>query len=406
MFLAMLLGGTVFGRTWTNDQGKKIEADFVEANGEEVTILLTKNGKKFSIPIASLSAADQAYVKEQQSKTNTQDEEKNADVKKAAASGKKRGRRTAVAVSPNWDAPWPDRVEIDEAPEVKIVGDPKNPPFTYQSPHYEFVCDVALKVSIVREFSKMFEATYKVMQTLPLSFDRARDAPEGELLKVFLFETREGYIKNGGPPQSGGVYMPRTNVIMIPLTSLGVRKSGSQYAKKSGAENQTLAHEIVHQLQDRVYDKRGSLGWFTEGLAEYVSSSPYNSSGKFTFKGNLRDIAKSVMEYDYKKQVGSNLGKEITLKDLKSYMLQSYPSFTANGTFNYAMGMLITAYFIHMDDEGSRKNLVAFLKAMREGKEGEELLDTLLAGRTWEQLGKEISAGWRKYGMKLTITTE
>ncbi len=390
-----------FARTWTNESGKKIEADFVKVVGEKVTIQLSSNKKEFTIPIKSLSAADQAFIEQQ--KTPAKEKVEAAEGKSIVKQGKRRGWRKAVAVNPNWNDPWPERVLMDGGWKVQTVGDPKNPPFVYRSPHYEFVCDVQLQPSIVGEFAKMFEATYKVMKTLPLSFDRARDAPDGELLKVLLFETRESYIANGGPPQSGGVYMSRNNLIMIPLTSLGVRKSGSRYAKQSGAENQTLAHEIVHQLQDRVYDKNGSLGWFTEGLAEYVSTSPYSSSGRFTFKGNLRDIAKSVSEYDYKKKVGSNLGKEITLTNLKGYMLQGYDSFTANGNFNYAVGMLLTAYFIHMDDEGSRKNLNAFMKAMREGKEGEELLSVLLAGRTWDQLAEQVSKGWRKYGLKLSI---
>ena len=84
-------------------------------------------------------------------------------------------------------------------------------------------------------------------------------------------------------------------------------------------------------------------------------------------------------------------------------MLQSYVSFTSNANFNYGMGMLITAYFIHMDDEGSRENLVAFLKAAKKGKSGEALLDVLRAGRTWEELAADISKSWRRKGVKIEI---
>ncbi len=49
-------------RTFTNSAGKSIEAKVQSINGGEVTILL-KNGNPFTIPISSLSAADQEFLK-------------------------------------------------------------------------------------------------------------------------------------------------------------------------------------------------------------------------------------------------------------------------------------------------------------------------------------------------------
>ena len=67
------------------------------------------------------------------------------------------------------------------------------------------------------------------------------------------------------------------------------------------------------------------------------------------------------------------------------------------------MGLLVTTYFLHLEDDGSRKNIVAFMKAMREGKSGEELLKVLLAGRSWRELSDDISEKWRSKGIKIRI---
>ena len=82
-------------------------------------------------------------------------------------------------------------------------------------------------------------------------------------------------------------------------------------------------------------------------------------------------------------------------------MLQSYGSFVANGNFNYGLGLLITTYFFHMDKDGDRVAISAFLKALREGKEGEEALEVLLQGRSWSEMEEQISAGWRGRGLRI-----
>ncbi|MEJ6645588.1 MAG: hypothetical protein QNL33_20280 [Akkermansiaceae bacterium] len=77
--------------------------------------------------------------------------------------------------------------------------------------------------------------------------------------------------------------------------------------------------------------------------------------------------------------------------------------FTENENFNDGMGLLVTTDFLHLEDDGSRENIVAFMKARREGKSGEDLLKVLLAGRTWEQLSDDILAKWRSKGIKIQI---
>jgi hypothetical protein len=89
--------------------------------------------------------------------------------------------------------------------------------------------------------------------------------------QILLFETEQSYNSAGGPPGSAGVFIGGKNIVMVPLTSLGVRPVGSGYMLDRDKSNKTLPHELVHQLTPDNYYAHGSMGWFTEGLAEYVA---------------------------------------------------------------------------------------------------------------------------------------
>jgi len=61
--MALLLSLPVSAREWTNQGGQKIEADYISCDG--ATVVLKRDGKDISYAIAKLSAADQAFIKEQ-----------------------------------------------------------------------------------------------------------------------------------------------------------------------------------------------------------------------------------------------------------------------------------------------------------------------------------------------------
>ena len=187
---------------------------------------------------------------------------------------------------------------------------------------------------------------------------------------------------------------------MVPLTSLGVKKLGSSYTVDYGESNKTLPHELAHQLTDSFYYAPGARGWFSEGLAEYVAVTPYRS-GKFLVSKTLRAAKEYATEYGRDGNGGRALGEKIKAPNLKSYMLQDYSSFTANGNFNYGLGLLITTYFFELENKGDRVAITAFLEALREGKKGEEALEALLQGRSYNELANDISKGWKSRGIKI-----
>lgn len=367
-------------RSWTNSSGKTIVATLVEISGDKAVLQMA--GKNFEVPIASLSPDDQKFISEW----------KKGDMTDSSGDS---------GVEPNWDAPWPSlvSVDIDQAIEV-LKEDEAAKEYVYASPHYEFICDVKLNTSVVKRFSLLFEATNQVCRELPLGMAKPF---RKERHKIHLFETREAYIAKGGPPESAGVYISSGGEgdILVPLTSLGVKKVGSNYSVDYDKENTTLSHEIAHQLTDVEYFAPGSRGWFTEGMAEYIANSGYRS-GKFDID-DLGKLKARVTAYGEDGNGGRALGEDINAPDLQQFFTQDYDSFLANAQLSYGLAALIVYYYFHMDGDKDAANIKAFLKALKEKKTAPELFEPLLAGRNWDEMEADITKGWRSRGVRINF---
>ena len=372
-------------RSWTDSQGRKVEATLVRADGGNVVLKLA-DGREVPFPLTKLSAEDGKYVEENRGKTPS------APPAKSTANEK---------IPLNFDAPWPERIKFSEDPEVNTVEeDAEKKRFIYESANYRYICDVRLAKSVVKGFAVMFEATHLYCRSLPLALDGGI-VNDGKH-QILLFEQFEDYVKAGGPPSSAGVFIGGRGVVMVPLTSLGVRPVGSGYMLDRDKSNKTLPHELTHQLTPRDYFEKGPMGWFSEGIAEFVAVTPYRA-GSYAVRGNLKDIVDYATGYGSKDMGGRALGTKIKLPALKDFMLQDYSDFLEQPQINYGCGLLITTYFLYLDGEGDAKRLKAYLKALRENKDGVESLALLLDGRTFEALQADIVKGWSRKGVDFTF---
>lgn len=366
-------------RTWTDAQGRKIEARMSRLDGDQVLLEL-KDGRKIPYPLAKLSADDAHYARHFES---------------ASASDE-----VAEQVI-NFDSEWPDRIKFGEDPEISIISeDADRKKFIYESSNYRYHCDVRLSNSVVRGFALMFEATHLFCRSLPLALDGGKKT-DGKL-EIRLFEQYDDYIAAGGMQGSAGVFIGGRALVLVPLDSLGVRKVGSGYMLDRDKSSKTLPHELTHQLTPCPYFAKGSMGWFTEGIAEYVAVTPYRS-GAFSVRGNHKDIIDYTTAYGSKNTGGRALGENIQIDDLKKFMLQDYGEFLQYPQINYGCSLLITYYFLQMDGDGDAKRIKSFLKALRAGKTDEDAITVLLDGRSYKQLGEEISKAWGKRGISLTF---
>ncbi|PAW64412.1 MAG: hypothetical protein B9S36_02605 [Verrucomicrobiia bacterium Tous-C2TDCM] len=367
-------------RSWTNSSGKTIVATLIEIAGDKA--VLQMGGKNFEVPVASLSTEDRKFI----------DEWKKGDLTDPSGD---------ASIQPNWEGPWPALVSVDIDQAIEVVKeDEAAKEYVYASPHYEFICDVKLNTSVVKRFSLLFEATNQVCRELPLGMVKPF---RKERHKIHLFETREAYIAKGGPPESAGVYISRGGEgdILVPLTSLGVKKVGSNYSVDYDKENTTLSHEITHQLTDHEFYAPGSRGWFTEGLAEYIANSGYRS-GKFDID-DLGKLKARVTAYGEDGNGGRALGEDIIAPDLQQFFTQEYDSFLANAQLSYGLSALIVYYYFHMDGDKDAANVKAFLKALKEEKTPPQLFEPLLAGRSWDEMESAITQGWRSRGVRITF---
>lgn len=384
LLLCLLASVAAFGvepRMWTDSLNRKVEASLVRVDGTNVLLKL-KDGREIPFPLEKLSQVDRDFLA-------------SLPMEKAENMPKGGMDDQEVPGKPlNFTAPWPDRITFTEDPEITTVQEePSEKLFIYESANYRYVCDVRLSKMVVKGFAVMFEATNLYCATVPLALNGG--SPAKGKHQILLFENKEDYIKAGGPPASAGVFIGGRNLVMVPLESLGVRPVGSGYMLDRDKSSKTLPHELVHQLTPRPYYSTGAMGWFSEGIAEYISVTPYRA-GSYNVRNNFRDIVEYATGYGQDGQGGRALGNDIKLPPLKEWMMMPYEKFLSPGAtqINYGCALLITTYFIHMDGKGDRARLNAFLKALRDGKEGEEALAVLLDGRTFEQLEQDIKKAW------------
>ncbi len=373
-------------RTWTDVQGRKIQASLTNTTADGVTLKLA-DGREVPYPLEKLSPEDRKYVEQAKASLPQNLPGKEPD---------------DISKKFNFTDPWPERVKFSEDPEILTIEEKaEEKKFIYESANYRYVCDVRLSKTVVKGFAVLFEATHLYCRTLPLAINGGPKI-NGKY-QIILFENESDYHAAGGPEGTAGVFIGGKGVVLVPLESLGVRKVGSGYMVDHDKDNSTISHELTHQLTPDPYFNEGAMGWFTEGIAEYVGTTPYRS-GAFSVRGNQKPIVDYVTGYGTKDHGGRALGTDINMPPLKNFMFLSYAAFQERPQFSYGCGLLLTYYFLHLDGEGDGKRMKAFLKALHDGAEGQKAVDVLLDGRTYEQLQEDFSKAWGRHGVKFTFS--
>ncbi len=218
---------------------------------------------------------------------------------------------------------------------------------------------------------------------------------------MLIFAKDATYYKSGGPKGSAGCYLPMKRLVLVPVSSLQLRETASGFERDERKDHKTLIHELVHQLTPAAYYAHGSLGWFSEGLAEYVGTTPYHP-GYFWVDPHGDTVLEYVTGYGQKGAGGLVLGKTINLPPLREFMLMSYGRFTGdNPRLNYGASLAIVYYFFHMEGGGGAKRITEFLKGLKAGGYGEAALYPLHAGEGFAALEEDISRAWARKGLNI-----
>lgn len=359
---------------WTDVRQRKVEAAFERLDGGHVVLEL-RDARPVTVPLASLSDADRKWIAEQA---------------QPAAS--------AAADAPKAGADWPRTVGLKSTPAVEAIReDPDKKEFIYESEHYQFICDSMLGANLVREFSRVFEATWLVNCLLPLDF---KPAPEDQRKKfqARIFTNTADYHDAGGPQGSSGVYISRAQALMVPLDSLGVKMFGSRVTVDYKAEDYaTLVHEITHQMMNHWLDRLPV--WYIEGSAVYVELAKYEN-GHFSF------LQQDKRLHDYLSR--TSLGGKFQMVPLERLMKmdgREWQSAFFNGgeSVNYASAVALTYYFYHLDADGTGAHFKDYIRAVEKlppgGDDAAPAREYLLRDRDYAALQKDVQKSLRRIGI-------
>lgn len=359
-FLALVIAAEAFAqgtaRTWTDAQGRKVQAEFGGVEGGNVLLRLP-GGKLLPFEIGKLSAADQDFVKAQA-----------APGAQPAAGAPKPGdgspfARMDAARLPAEKRAFPEKVDVaPRSVEIEIVKEsPAERQFIYRSEAFEFSSQAKLAGSVMKKVAIAFEATRELLRQLPWGLVCV--PPEGfERYQAKLFETRQDYLAAGAPELSGGVYSSGTKVFMVPFPSIGLEKRGQTYFRADGFRNDTLVHEITHQLMDSYLPFLPK--WVIEGTAEYAEMLPDLGADNGFLSGKHEKGIK-----DYIQQMSRRVGSP-SIPSLEEHLTMTRETWDANAMTASAMATLycrsalLVYYFNHLEGDGKGGRFIQFMEAV------------------------------------------
>lgn len=411
-------------RTWTDAQGRTMQATLTGLEGDQALFLMD-GGQILKFPITKLSPADQEFIKK-----NSTPSPAPAGTAPATPAA---GVTTRVPIEKRV---WPKEVEVPaRSVEIAIIVEkPENKECVYRSEAFEFHSQDKLAGSVMKEIARTFEATRTLLQTLPWAIDPKPPAKVGRFQARF-YESRASYIADGGPENSGGVYMSRDRTFRIPFPSLGLKQVGKTWAKDDNYSNDTIIHEITHQL---MHDYLAFLPtWVIEGTAEYTEMLPYKA-GRFRAGSHQQGFKEYLEQAERRGVVPSDINVATHLM-LKGDDWRAQAESGGMGQFKlYFASAVFVYYFCHLDGDGNGTRFLKYLDKIAEAREawnaffanplvkvdpdtgryswnpskitppaqkqdevyGFEQIQILLDGRTPEQLEADMRAGFKKIGVK------
>lgn len=332
-------------RAWTDDAGRKVEAEYAGIQGDSVLLKLPA-GNTVPFPLARLSAVDQAYVKSL------------AGAPAPAAAGKDAKR------IPIEKRTWPGNVVVPaRSIEIRAVHESaEERRYVYQSEAFEFISQAKLAGSVMKEVARTFEATRTLVEALPWGILCV--PPEGkERFEAALYETRQDYIEAGGPENSGGVYNTGNKIFKIPFPSLGLEKRGQTYFKNDGYSNATLVHEITHQLMDEYLNFLPT--WVIEGTAEYTEMLPFNA-GTFRADSHKSAMKSELTEWDKHQGFAGDLGNLEQHMTMTRDQWAEASSTPQQMSILYHRSHLLVYYFNHLDGDKKGTRFMRFMEAVHD----------------------------------------
>ena len=349
-------------RTWSDSLGRKFEGELIRVEGDAVFLKIRGVQRRFEI--SKLSAADQEWLRSA------------GHSRSSPGRPRKPKDKEPAEIHANTTIP----VKMVEANSAERR-------WVYESPNFRFICDADLGLVTVREFVWMFESVWIFCEQWPVRLPRL-EGGEKLRMQTQLVEKYDDYLKLGGRPNTGGVYLTARDLVLIPFESLGIKHTGGRYRVARGKQNYVLRHELTHQL---MRGQTQQAAWFIEGAAEYVASIPFSVTRMLV---SHHDSA--VRDYLALRRVE----KSVRLDPLQQFMTTSYADF-GKSSHAYAYALLVFYYFAELEGNKDGEKLRRYAEALHSGRSETEARKHLLAGRSWSELESDIAKAWNLKGLTL-----
>jgi len=361
-------------RPWTLAGIAPFNAELIAADGLRATLLVPGRGKTV-IPFAQMSPADAAYVHEWRARNPE-----------------------APLVDPERLAAWPGWAAA-ESLEVRMTSeDAAASRWHYESAHFSVDSDLKLPVSVVGDFTAVFEATRAALIALPLGLHLG---DETQKYRVLMLSSALDYGHAGGHGGSGGTYNAHSGKMLLLLPNLGIRPGTNGLTLDYQRNLFILKHEVTHQILGAWQEALPI--WLSEGFCECIAAVPY-TRGRYAFQG----LDAAMHDYVLKWRTTGN-PRELQLIPPARLMAfdakQWNDEVAARSAYAlYNSAALLTYYFLHADGRGDGANLAAFFDDLRRGVSASDAeAKRLLRDRTQEVLAAEVQAYSRKLGLMLKI---
>ncbi len=243
-------------RTWTATDGRTVRGKLLAVKDGQGAFAL-ENGTNAAIPLDRLVEDDRRFIREWE--------------------------EVSVFFNPGYEA---TRSVTDTIEAGIFDGAFAKEGKVHETRNFRFECDAPLQAGVVKDFSRLFEATYLAVLANPLGLALAK--PAGAKYPVKLFARDSAYHSAGGSPDAAGVYLIEERVMLVPLSSLGLTEGAAGWRKTRDFDPRTLIHETTHALTHQWLALAPM--WFVEGFADYMAAIPYRE-GKFFLARHREGIA-------------------------------------------------------------------------------------------------------------------
>ena len=302
-------------------------------------------------------------------------------------------------------ATWPRSVALKNTPEVHIVTeDASKNEYIYHTEHFEFCCDAPVGPDAVRHFARVFEATWMLNCQLPLDL---RPAPETmrKWFRARILSTDDAYLATGAPVGSGGFYSRSDKTIYVPISNLGMSVVGGKRVQvdRSVESNETLIHEITHQMMSRWLPRMPV--WYSEGAAEYIGIADF-VHGRFFLSGMEVRLKLALRNRGAIVRGSTVHYPMISIAELLAIQHQEWGAALAGegAGQNYTSALLLTYFLYHLDGDKKASNVIAWLRDIENGTPTDDAIRThLLAGRKLAKLESDLREAYRKIGIELVM---